>query len=735
MRVRNVFRVNDWKMPEFLVAVFSLQFGLLGLEMLGALGYDVPLLRPIVGFVYLTFVPGALLMRALRIHHTSNVESVLYMAGLSLAFDMLVGLLINLLYPFVGIDQPITEHYIVLSMLLGVALLAALCYLRDRDYRGDVAPVELDAGTLAPALFLLLIPLTGALSSYLVNAYNFNALTYVLILAVALVVLLCGFGRLIPERLYPLAILATAAGLLFHNAFVTGYLWSWDVHHEYNIANLVVARGLWDTSVVNYLNSMLSVVFLVPFYHHVCGVELTWVFKIAYQLIYCLVPLGLYVVFRRQAGSRIACLACMFFMSLVTFYTEMQGLTRQEIAELFLVLIVMLMTDTRLDSNVKALLKVVFGFALIVSHYGLAYVYLLVFPLALALYSLAALANKWAGGRAIPADRSLTLKFVGLFTCFLLIWYMNTSGSSAVSSITYILDRIMTNLFDEFLNPEHVQGLSMLMQGPASPLYAVKKYLHLAFQGLIAIGLAVVVLGAGRKAYQFSAEYVIFALINLLICGLALVVPYFASSLNTSRLYQITLVILAPLCIIGGVELFRAIASPLGRWKINTGELAIRAMALAVVVYLLFNTGLVFHAAGDHPMSVSLSKGQIDSYCLQDRAGLYDALNTFEQDYHAAGWLGEFKAPGKLVFSDYIAHYPVSSYGNTSFTLERYYLRDLSNVRGDSYIYLGYPNLKGNVAKETSGSKAVFEARLLLPGLEGRNKVYDSDGCAIYCVP
>jgi uncharacterized membrane protein len=748
MRVKDVFRINDWKISEFFIFICSIQFALLGLALLGVMGYEVPLVRPIVGFVYLTFVPGALLLRILRVHKASGTESILYIAGLSLAFDMLTGFLLNVLGPCIGIYQPITEYYIILSTFFGVILLSAICYYRDRDYADAGAFLELDPKTLMPALFLLLAPLIAVLSAYLVNVYNVNALTYVLLATVALVMILCGFGRVIPERLYPLAIVSVAASLLFHNAFVTGYLWSWDVHHEYNFANMVIAGGYWDTSVLSYLNSMLSIVLLAPFYHFVCNLELTWVFKIAYQLIFCLVPLGLYAVFRKQAGGRIAILACMLFMSVVTFFTEMQGLTRQEIAELYLVLIVMLMTDARLEGRVKAGLMVVCGMALVVSHYGLAYIYLIVFPLALALLMLAASAARLLDRatkskmpsvyRAFAANHSVTLTFVGVFACFLFFWYIYTSDASALRSISYLGYKMVTGVFSEFLDPDNVQGLSMIMQGASSPLYQVKKYLHLAFQGFIVIGFVLVaaqVIAMARKRYNFSAEYLVFAFINLLICIGGIVMPYFASSLNTSRLYQITLIVLAPLCVIGGLALITAAMSPLKRHGLDIGEAAMKALTLVIVVYLFFNAGLVYNLTGDRPMSVSLSKGQINTYSLNDRAGLYDPLNTFEQDYYAASWLSEHRLYGLPVYSDYIAHYPISSYGNTTIANERYLNGNLSNIGSDAYVYLGYPNLKGDVFREISGNKSIYHTSQLLPGLEDRNKVYASDGSLIYFVP
>jgi uncharacterized membrane protein len=152
-------------------------------------------------------------------------------------------------------------------------------------------------------------------------------------------------------------------------------------------------------------------------------------------------------------------------------------------------------------------------------------------------------------------------------------------------------------------------------------------------------------------------------------------------------------------------------------------------------VYLFFNAGLVFNVLGDFPMSVSLCKAQINTYSLVDRANLYDSLNTFEQDYYAAGWLSEHRLPDRVIYSDYIAHYPVSSYCRTTIAYERYLNGNLTNIGKDAYIFLGYPNLKGDVFREISDNKSIYSTSQLLPGLEDRNKVYDSDGCIIYRVP
>ncbi|MGA9141989.1 MAG: DUF2206 domain-containing protein [Methanocella sp.] len=749
MLVKNIFRINDWKIAEFLPVIFSLQLGLLGLCLLDALGYQVPLIRPIVGFVYLTFVPGALLLRILKVHKKSSVETVLYAAGLSLIFDMSAGFFINMVYPFVGIDSPITGYNIITAMLLGTVLLSILCILRDREYYDPDIMLEIDRKSMVPALLLLLLPLVSIAGSYAVNAYDNNLLIYVVILAIAAIVLLCGFDKLIPQRLYPLVIFVVALSLEFHNAFISNYLWSWDVHVEYYTASQVIGAGYWDSSIPLTVNAMLSIVFLAPFYHLVGGIELTWVFKIVYQLIFCLVPLGLYVLYEKQTNGKIACMACMFFMFLVTFFTEMQGLARQETAELFLVLIMLLLIDADLDRRIMSFLVILFGIGLIVSHYGLSYIYLIVFAMSMILLVLLRsskkLLNKVRKGNLheefmrLPANNAFTFAFLGIFACFLFFWYIYTGGSATLNSISYLLYKMGTNIFTEFLNPEHVQGLNYLLQGYSSPLYEIKKYMQLIFQALIVIGFAFVVFEsfiALRRKYRFSLEYVVLLFVNLLICVFSITLPYFSSSLNTSRVFQITLIILSPMCIIGGLELIKAVTSPLKLLKAGISlEQPVKIMAVILVIYLFFNTGLVFNVLNDRPISVALGAGQVNSYSLYDRAVLYDPLNTFEQDYDAATWLDRYRLEDTVVYSDYISLHPLMSYGNVPMAeTARLQLNSTGPQKG-SYVYLGYANLNGDVFKEKSGARAFYETGKVLPGLERYNEIYASNGSAIYDVP
>ncbi len=86
-----------------------------------------------------------------------------------------------------------------------------------------------------------------------------------------------------------------------------------------------------------------------------------------------------------------------------------------------------------------------------------------------------------------------------------------------------------------------------------------------------------------------------------------MLLPFFSSALNTTRLYQITLIFLAPFFVIGVLEAFRFLRRFLRRTDLDlSGETATRAIAAFLCIFVLFNTGFVYSALGDEPTSIAL---------------------------------------------------------------------------------------------------------------------------------
>ena len=131
------------KLPSFVAFLLILQVALYL-----SFFFDIAVARQVIGFLYLTFIPGFVIVKLLKQDNLGLAETVLFSVGLSLAFVMLVGFVVNELGLLVGIRQPLEPSLLVL-VFSGFVLLGALaCYFRDSR---DLHPIGLTKGTFLKA--------------------------------------------------------------------------------------------------------------------------------------------------------------------------------------------------------------------------------------------------------------------------------------------------------------------------------------------------------------------------------------------------------------------------------------------------------------------------------------------------------------------------------------------------------------------------------------------------------
>ena len=734
MQINNPLQMNDWAIKKFLTVVLAIQLAMWGVIGLDAIGLQIPILRQLIGFIYLTFIPGIIILRVLKLHKLSNIETLLYTVGLSIGTLMFTGLFMNMVYPLFGISGPISLLPLIITISVIVLVLCILSYVRDKDF-SDPSFIDVGGILSPPVLFLCLVPFLAILGTYFVNFYHNNILLMLMIVVIALIVLLIAFDKFIPKNLYPLAVFVIAISLLYHNSLISMYLWGWDIYYELYLTNLVKMNSIWDSTMYGSCNAMLSLVMLAPIYSIISDMSITWVFKIIYPLLFSIVPLGLYHVFQKQTNDKIAFLSCFFFVSLFTFYSQMLSLARQEIAELFLVLLILLMIDKNIDKIKRSFLLIVFGFSLAVSHYGLSYIYMfcLIFAWLLLVLAENPEMQRWRNNlhakfgrykRDRPVgnpnflkikDRTISSTFVVLFIIFTLTWYMYVSSSTAFNTIVHIGDHIASSIFTDFLNPETAEGLDIILKEISSPLHKVTKYLHLLSQFFIFVG--VIALMLKREVMKFEREYEAFTLINSVICFAGIAVPFFASSLKTTRLYQITLIFLVPFCVIGGITVFRGMAKMVRvSWTDKRVRHSLNVLSVFFVLLLLFNSGFVYEIADDRPRSISLSSDAIPYFY------------THEQDMVGAEWLAKLD-DSAIVYGDYFEWLMLPAYGFfTEKQCKKLHERTEHTLirRENAYMYVRYGDVvtyeKGGCERYTIYSPKFFQCM---------NKIYDND-CVIY---
>ena len=758
MYLKNPFRMKDWRIKEFLSLIIAVQVAFSVFLFLDLAGLNIPIVKNVVGFIFILFVPGMLLLRLLDLDGIiHNGQVLLYTVGLSLAVLMLVGFLMNTIYPFLGIVKPLSFVSIFITINIFTIVLCLSCYKVDKGRRYRLIlrnlkdmvikkspPNHVNVKNLmtSQVLFPLLIPFFSVLGAYMMNVYQFNLLTMVMIFLVGLMALLVGTGK-INSKYYSLWVFVISFSLLLHKALITNYIWGWDVNIEYFLANQVIVNSFWDQNLPMNYNSMLSVMMMAPMFSTFINTGLIWIMKIVYPFIFSLTPLGLYYVFHKQTGPRVAFFAAFFFMIQFTFYTEMVSLIRQQVAELMLVLVLMIMVSEQMDAIKRSVLAIIFGMSIIVAHYGLAYIMMFILSVSMIflyfidkkpvdIFKRYLVRGKLAGNEKgeintkIKQYRSIignsriiiTPPFVALFILFILIWDIYTSNSTIFQSFINIGCSIIGNLYS-FMDPNATQGLSLVMQQQVTPLRNLQKNFYLISQLFIAVGIMALLFG--KDGMKFKKEFKSLSLAAFIVLMAGVFLPFFSSQMNTSRLYHMSLIILAPFCVIGIMKIFH-LFRPLLRFrqfpKISRNNL-FTAISIFLVIFLFFDTGFTYQI---------LDRADVTSIAL---SATCDFPKFDQREVMGGEWLQKYSYNDTDIYADKNRASVLNSMVSCM-EIPAYF--DL--VNSTSYIFLGTVNIARNkvLISQMAGANIVIDEGYRSPAevLKGRFRIYDDGGSYIY---
>ncbi len=724
IKIPDIIQLNDWEPKKFLIMIAAIQLAMLGLIGMDWLGWEISILRQFVGFVYLTFIPGIIILKLLRLHRLGTVKTVLLSTGLSISFLMFIGFFINEILYFLNIDSPFSFWNVFIFITAILIILGILSCKIDRFDYFQQPTLEISRS----AVYLILLPVLSIAGTYFIYYHKNNIFLLILIVLIALIPILVAFKKITSE-VYPLAVTAIAVSLLFHTSLISPYLTGWDIHGEYYFHRLVVDNAYWNPVIENNLNAMLSIVILPTVYSYFLKMDGVWVFKIIYPIIFSLVPLGLYCVYLRHLKSdKMAFFSVFFSMSFIVFFKDMVYLARQEIAELFFVLLIFLMVQDTISKNIRNILLLIFGASLVTSHYGITYIFIILLIIVF-LFSLDIVRNSKIKIVKLPGfnlKKTTLIYFVSFYIFFVLIWYINFSSSSVFESIVHIGDRVSTNFIADFSNFENRDKNILFGLGIADPVISsfgryAHRNLQLITQFLIIIGFFKIIFY--REYAQLKAEYFYLIAGSLVILLLSLL-PHAANTMNMTRIYQISLLTLSPLFIVGGIFVIEKLLNIINNLNIYKQNLAIAILILGVLIpYFLFNTGFIYAVTNEYPTSISLDMEKMKNYDISKKQ-IYGTI-TQEQDVNSAIWYYKYKNTTKVIYADSDSQMHVLySYGKTYiFTTKGInlitYLKNIKTVPG-YYIYFN----KFNICENNS----IVNKSIYLTLLNTSSTIY-SNGC------
>ncbi|MEM4143004.1 MAG: DUF2206 domain-containing protein [Candidatus Bathyarchaeia archaeon] len=649
------------KEKEFLLLVLFFQLATFVSSYL-----NIPVAKQIMGFIYFTFIPGFVLIKLLNIRPQNLTEAVLFSVGLSLVSLLIIGLSVNELHSIFAIQKPLTQTSISLAINIFTLTIVIITYLRV-DCKNNRS-INLSNGVPKLSFIFLCIPILSILGAITAGSYNDNKILLLTLIVISAVFVITVISKKIfASKIYPLIVVLIAISLIYHSALVSDRIVSFgsDVGGEVFAQKIVEKSAYWNPvnpypgdQSVGRTYAMLSVTLLPTIYSVLLNLDVVLVFKLIYAIFLTLVPLGLYNLWKGFVGEKFAFVSAFFFMAFQPFYTELLGLNKQILGELFLVLLLTVLLNGEKGRPQRTVCLTVFSFGLIVSHYALAEIFLF-FSLFVLIFSII----------TRNPSRKITITFVLAFFTLMFVWYLFTSSAAVYESFLSFGERVYNELGNFFSlqsrEQEILRGLGL--EAPPTVWNMLSRIFFYATEALIVIGFISIVLK--RKRIYMDKDYFFLIFCSMLFLGALIVVPGLSSTMNMTRFYHILLFFLAPLCVLGAETVINVVSR-------RNNEIKVSILLLMVLVpFFLFQTNFVYEVTGSDSFSVSLSKYRMSPLRLY-QVGYGQIYGVYGQ-----WWLSSNVIVGRT---------PI-------------YCDPFSDLRGYALIYRGYVNFLSKVEPVSVG--------------------------------
>jgi len=464
------------------------------------------------------------------------------------------------------------------------------------------------------------------------------------------------------RRWLPLVVYILAAGLVLQTTLLGTHIVGVDIHTEYSVVQVTLARG-WDPGWSNLCNTSPVIVGIAPALSRL-GVPVIFQFRVVYPLISALAPVILFLAYRKVFGEKTAFLGAVFFATMPMFTMEMTSMVKSEIAYVFGALSVLGVCSAEWKAWKRWTVVAVGAVGALLCHYSvgnMVMAYALVIPvLAVAVLwvrrpsglrisrravwstvcVVAAVAVAYFGWYSWTAQGSLIKTTAAMLRNITAVTRTVISTSDGVSDNTGIL-REYTRFVDPtgqmgepstYLQrqPAVVQtalGLDFMQSSTLGKIFRILQYIT---QASMILGLALL----WKRRREIPVAYTAGVLASFGILTLCIFVPFLSTTMSPTRFYALALFWISPLFIASLKWLSGSHWVPL----------------VILIAYMLFSSGFVFEATGsettdrlDIPFSYAFSANRLGLI------GLYTS-----NDLAAIRWLDSSTDLTKPVFTSYL---------------------------------------------------------------------------------
>jgi uncharacterized membrane protein len=517
-------------------------------------------------------------------------------------------------------------------------------------------------------------------------SYNYSPAGVYVAVAYTVIVTVMVVCRKIDSRCLPLVLLGVSASLVLQVTMYGNDVVGTDARSEAGLMEWISANG-WSPQLNHLYSTSVVIAFIGPALIKI-GISVVWIMKLVLPLFLIFVPFVLFFIYHKFFCPVVSYLAVLFFMTMPAFFLGVTMIGRQEVAELFLA-VLLLSVVAKIPTHKKTILISTLLVIIFVAHYTLGVMAIGMILVLLVVKMVYQVTRKWM---QIPMleKSTTTIKqlLIPLLVCAIpaVVWAAFSGGGIIITGLSSVagMPEAVANIYGQ-AKYQDLGALSyMVDQEPVVQTAIGMDFLDASIGGkvfrvlqfiteiLLVLGLFIMVTQIKHKPWVLrtriatktlmtkiivwslhnytktnrisSLEFCVSSVFCFVIIAACVVLPHFSQIIGAARFYHLSLLLLSPMPIIGLCFLFRR------HWGI--------VAAVLLSLYLVFTSGLVFELTKntttdfiDTPYSVVLSN---------DRLNLYGIFT--KSDSNCAKWLEDNVQIGQHIAVD----------GNTANLLRRY---------------------------------------------------------------
>ena len=691
---------------------------------------NIPFLRQILGFLFLTFLPGVLILQNLKLNKIGSTEKFVLSVGLSISFLMFFGLLMNNLSLSFGYETPLATIPLLISFNIAFVVLGITGYKINKDSIVSLSNLNLTTSEKAFLIVPILFPALSIFGIHVMNTTDSDIILMFLFFLISIyVVFVCFFNQKFPNRLYPIVIFLISISLLLLMSLRSNHLIGSDTHLEYYYFRTTLDNLHWSVGGYSALGACLSISLLPTIFQSILNVPSELLFKVLYPVVYSISPLIIYILSKKYIEEQHAFLASCFFMFQHIFLITTTN-ARTCIAVMFFALAMMALFNDKIDPLKKKILFIVFMTSCMVSHYSTTYIFFFIM--------LGAFIGMEIVSKKYTVKKAVSLTIVILFFSTIFFWYSQVTEAAFNSGVRFI-ENTLSNLSRFFIEESRGGGMPAMLgegvgqKGTPHKIEFIFTWTSFAFIG---VGIITLIRRYKEMSFQelnfkrpeflkdkFEVTYFTIALLcaGLLIAMVAL--PFVSKGYGIHRLYATGITILSVFFVIGGIMISKGVNKLLGviRGKALTknvsGVRAYLIILLILIPYFFCVTGVMYNIFGVPRAIILNSEGEE-----------YDVIYVHDQESYGAKWLKNYMNPRNKIACDYRGgNIFVSQTTSRGLTVSGALFKH-KEIKG--YIYLRYVNVVGGKLQErsTQWHNITDYSDVFIE----KDKIYDNGGCNIY---